>query len=71
MTYAVPAAMPITTPEALIVPVVVGVMLHVPPVVASVSEVVVPIQIVVLPRMAAGAALTTTAFVTVQPLPSE
>jgi hypothetical protein len=63
--------MPVTTPEALIVPVVVGVMLHVPPVVASVSGVVVPTQIVALPRMAAGAALTVTALVTVQPLPSE
>jgi hypothetical protein len=63
--------MPVTTPEVLIVPVVVGVMLHVPPVVASVSGVVVPTQIVVLPRIAAGAALTVTDFVTVHPLPSE
>ena len=39
--------------------------------VASVSEVVVPTQIVLLPRILAGAALTVTVLFTVQPEPKE
>ena len=63
--------MPRTIPLGLIVPTVVGAMLQVPPVVASVSEVVVPTQIVLLPRILAGAALTVTVLFTVQPEPKE
>ena len=48
-----------------------GVLLHVPPVVVSVSTVVAPAHNVVTPLIAAGEAVTVSVLVTVHPVPSE
>lgn len=53
---AVPALIPVTTPEALIVATEVAELLQVPPVVASLSVAVAPAQIVVVPVIMAGVA---------------
>ena len=66
-----PATMPVTIPVLLIVPVAKLPLLHVPPVVASLSDVVNPAQTCAVPVIAAGTAFTVTIDVTVQPLPSE
>ena len=50
-----PAAIPVTSPELLIVAVNVLVLLHAPPVVASLSEVVEPAQTNEIPDIEAGA----------------
>lgn len=51
-----PTELPNTTPVVLIVATPVTVLLQTPPLVASVSVVLVPVQMVVVPAMAAGAA---------------
>lgn len=56
---------------ALIVPVVTGLIDHVPPGVASVIAVVPEIQTLLPPLMAAGEAVTVIVLATVQPDPSE
>lgn len=62
---AVPAATPDTTPvDEPMVAIVVGVLLHVPPPVASASVVVAPAHNDIVPVMPAGEALTVTAVVT-------
>ena len=58
-------------PAVLMVPVAEGVMLQVPPVVPSVSAVVAPTHKLAMPPIAAGAAVTVSVVVTVQPVPSE
>jgi hypothetical protein len=58
-------------PPVVTVAIVVGMQLHVPPVVASLSTVVVPLQIFRVPVIAAAPALTVTIAVTVQPPPNE
>jgi len=68
---AIPAVPPVTTPAPLIVATEVGVLLHTPPVVASLSVIVVPLHNDVAPMMPAAPAFTVTVAVTVQPLPSE
>lgn len=63
--------MPLNVPPPVIVAVVVGVLLQVPPVVVSVSVVLVPAHNVVVPCIAAGDAVTVSVLVTVQPVPKE
>jgi hypothetical protein len=67
-TFDVPGVNPVTTPVALIVPAAVLLLLHVPPVVALLNEVVVFIQIFVVPLNAPGEALTVATIVRVQPV---
>jgi hypothetical protein len=67
----VPADSPLTTPNALMLPVAGEELLHVPPVVPSLSDAVDDWQIAVAPLIAAGEAVTVTIAVTVQPVPSE
>lgn len=68
----VPVAIPVTSPVALIVATLVLLLLQVPPVEASESCVVAPVQTAVLPLIAAttGKAFTVmvTLFVVAQPL---
>lgn len=59
----VPAATPDTTPELFIVATEVLLLLHVPPVVASLSEVVDPTQTLVVPSIAPGSGFTVTTVV--------
>jgi hypothetical protein len=69
---AVPAVIPLTIPVAgLTVAVVVALLLHVPPVVAVTSSVVLPVHRVAVPLMGDGKAYTVTVLVAVQPMPSE
>lgn len=68
---ATPAATPDTTPVPLIVAMVAGAEVHVPPVVPSVKGVVASIHMLLLPLMAAGDGTTLTLLYTVQPVPSE
>ena len=67
---AAPAANPVTTPDPLTLTLPPP-TLQVPPVVASVIAAVADSHILLLPLMAAGAAITVTALTTVQPVPSE
>lgn len=60
-----------TTPEELTVATTVLLLLHTPPVVASLKLVVVPVHIYGVPVMATGDGITVMDFVTVQPLPNE
>lgn len=66
-----PAAVPVTMPAGLTDAVVGAALVHVPPVVASVSVVVPPAHILALPAIAAGDEVTLTALDTVQPEPKE
>src|ERR1700744_4787479 len=61
----VPAALPVTLPLASIVATVLSLEVHVPPLVASVSVMMLPAQTVLLPRIGAvvGGALTVTVVV--------
>ena len=70
MIIEVPIATPETTPEAdptVATPVLL--LLHVPPVTASVSVVVEPVQSVTVPRMAVGVGFTVTTKVAEQLVP--
>jgi hypothetical protein len=70
--FAVPAEMPFTTPVENTVATDVLLLAHVPPVVALVSVVFNPMQIVVLPATDVdGVALMVTTAVLAQPVPSE
>lgn len=61
-----PAATPVTTPVAeLTVALAVLLLLHVPPAVASVSVVLIPVHNVEAPEMAAAAVRSVTTLVTV------
>jgi hypothetical protein len=71
MMLAVPAVTPLAIPPVVTVAIVVGMLLHAPPLVASLSAVVVPLHIFRVPVMAAAPALTVTTAVTVQPDGSE
>jgi hypothetical protein len=65
----VPAATPVTTPEvALIVATVTLLLLHVPPVVASLSVSVEPAHTPATPDIAEGALFTVTTLVTLHPV---
>lgn len=63
-----PVARPVTTPADVTVAIPVLALLHVPPVVASVSVVEEPLQVVGLPDIAAGNGLTLTFAVLIHPL---
>lgn len=63
VTVANPGETPLTNPPPVIVAVVVGVMLHVPPVVASLSAVVLPWHTWSTPAMGDGDELTVTVAV--------
>ena len=52
----VPALRPVTIPEVLTVPTAVLVLLHTPPAVASLRDVVAPVHAVAVPETGAGAA---------------
>ena len=65
-----PALLPLTTPRLSTVACVLT-ALHVPPVVASASDVVAPGHIYIVPVIGAGGTLTVTVVVAVQPVPSE
>jgi hypothetical protein len=67
----VPAIIPVTTPLTLIVAWVGELLLHVPPGVASLIEIVDPSQTVVAPVIADGDAFTVTTTVCTQPEPIE
>ena len=59
-----PAPIPVTTPEAAFtVSIAVAVVLHVPPEMASVSVVVLPVQVVRVPLIVGDPVVTVTAFV--------
>lgn len=65
----VPAAMPVAMPEVLpIIAMPVELLAHVPPVVASLSVVVFPIQTLVMPVMAGGGGVTVAIVVIEQPV---
>ena len=66
---AVPAAMPITTPPALTLPMAVLLLLHVPPPEASVKVIVAPGQTTVVPLIAPadGNGVTTASIVAEMP----
>ena len=64
---AVPAATPVTTPEAFIVAVVAPPLLQVPPVVASLNVVVPGAHTVIVPVMADGTEFTVITEVVLQP----
>lgn len=63
-----PAETPVTFPEASIVARDVFELLHVPPAVASVSEMIDPTQTLVLPDIAAGKGFTVTVITDIQPV---
>ena len=66
----VPAPTPVTTPVPDTTVAFAGLLLlHVPPLVALLSVVVVPIQADSVPLIAPGAAVTVTSYVATQPLP--
>ena len=65
----VPAAIPVTTPVASMVPAAVLLLVHVPPAVVFASAVVWPIQTVGVPVMIAGDAITVTTTDAEQPVP--
>ena len=60
MIVVVPGRMPDTTPDALTDPILGVLLLHEPPGVASLSEVVVPAQRLAVPRIAVGNGFTVT-----------
>ena len=64
---AVPAATPVTSPAGLIVAVVAGVLLHIPPAEASASKAVLPRHIFNVPLIAAGWATTVINWVAKHP----
>jgi len=64
-----PVPVPVTVPVPVIVALAVALLLHVPPVVASVSTDVVPGHNVVVPVIDGGNAVTVTVVVTGQPVP--
>ena len=66
-----PPDMPCTTPDVVTVVVAGVLLLQLPPVVASWSVVVLPMQILSGPVMLAGSGLTLTVLFTVQPTPIE
>lgn len=66
--FNVPLEMPVTTPDVLIVPNAVLVLLQVPPGVASARVTVDPTQTLDAPVMAAGVALTVTGMLIKQPV---
>jgi hypothetical protein len=68
---AVPVATPVNIPVRLTEAVVPEELDHAPPGVASARGVVAPMQILVLPVIAAGEAITLIVLVTMQPVPSE
>lgn len=69
---AVPVVAPVTTPDAEPTgAIAVLLLLHAPPVVASVSVIVAPTHTLLLPVIAAGEVLTVTVAVVAQPVPSE
>jgi len=68
---AVPAAPPEIKPVAPTVAIPVALLLHVPPLMASVNVVVAPAHTAVTPVMINGDELTATILVTVQPEPNE
>ena len=65
----VPAAIPVTTPAASIVPAAGLLLLHVPPAVVLASAVVWPMQTVGVPVMIAGEAITVTTTDAEHPVP--
>jgi hypothetical protein len=66
---AVPMPVLITTPDAEpIVAIATSLLLHVPPLVASLKVMLFPVQIIVAPVMAAGYGLTVAVTITLQPL---
>jgi hypothetical protein len=67
----VPVAIPVATPVLLTVATLVVAELQLPPEVAEVSAVVLPVQIVVVPVMADGNALTVNVAILLHPAPSE
>ena len=67
---AVSAVIPVTMP-ALPTATAVLVVLHTPPVVASVSVAAIPVYKTELPLIAAGNGVTVSVRITVQPVPSE
>jgi hypothetical protein len=67
----VPAATPVTTPDASIVAFAGVPLVHVPPVVTLFNVVVRPSQTVSVPVIVAGSALTVTVAVVMQPVGSE
>lgn len=60
--------MPVTTPDVLTVPSAVLLLLHVPPVVVSVSVVVRPVHTFIVPVSAAGCRFTLIGNIALQPL---
>lgn len=68
---AVPIPSPVTMPVLLTEPIVLSLLLHVPPPVASVSVIVNPKQTLDGPLIAAGATLTVTGTVAMQLPPVE
>jgi hypothetical protein len=68
---AVPAAIPESSPAPVTVATEVGVLVHVPPIVASLKSSEVPIQRARPPEITAGTGLTEILFVTVHPTPNE
>ena len=68
---AVPAAPPVTVPVAPTIAILVALLLHVPPVVASANVMVDPIHKAVAPVMINSDGLTAMILVTVQPEPNE
>ena len=62
-----PAPIPVTVPTPSTVPTVVVTLDHVPPAVASLSEVVKPTQTLGTPLIAAGCVFTVTTAVDAQP----
>ena len=69
--FAMPADTPVTIPVTEpTVPILVGLLLQVPPVVASLKGVVAPAQTLVIPVGAGGPGLTVSVRVAVQPVGS-
>ena len=65
----VPAEIPVTTPEELMVPTAGLLLLHVPPGVAELNVVVSPIQTSSVPVIGSGNGLTVRVFITIQSVP--
>lgn len=63
--------MPVTMPVELIDAIAVLLLLHVPPLVALVSVVVLPTQVLAVPAIVAGVAFTVTINVERQPVPNK
>jgi len=67
---AVPAENPVTMPEVPILAIAGLLLLHAPPVVASLNEVVNPGHVAAKPVIVAGGGFTNTAVEILQPVPS-